>query len=82
MTFSAARHGAWRHAGRAGDGCRRGLPQRRIVRRGLSASAQNQALCALVFLYGRLLEDVIAQDHLGKIFAALTAAARVIDLYV
>jgi hypothetical protein len=23
-------------------------------------------LCALVFLYGRALEDVIPQDHLGK----------------
>ncbi len=28
--------------------------------------AQNQALCALVFLYGQVLADVIPQDHLGK----------------
>ena len=37
-----------------------------VVRRRLSASAQNQALCALVFLYKHVLDDVIPQDHLGK----------------
>jgi integron integrase len=37
-----------------------------VVRRRLSASAQNQALCALVFLYTHVLEDVLPQDHLGK----------------
>jgi integron integrase len=37
-----------------------------VVRRRLSASSQNQALCALVFLYGQVLQDVIPQDHLGK----------------
>ena len=37
-----------------------------VVRRRLSASAQNQALCALVFLYTHVLDDVIPQDHLGK----------------
>ena len=53
--------------GRTGDGGRGGVPQRpgRAARR-LSASAQNQALCALVFLYEHVLEDVIAPDHLGK----------------
>jgi integron integrase len=36
-----------------------------LVKR-LSASSQNQALNALVFLYRHVLENVIPQDHLGK----------------
>ena len=34
--------------------------------RRLSASSQNQALNALVFLYRHVLEGAIPQDHLGK----------------
>jgi integron integrase len=37
-----------------------------VIDRRMSASSQNQALSALVFLYGRVLEGVIPQDHLGK----------------
>jgi site-specific recombinase XerD len=41
-----------------------------VLERRLSASSQNQALNALVFLYKHVLENVIPQDHLGK-FALL-----------
>lgn len=37
-----------------------------VVEKRLSASSQNQALSALVFLYRHVLENVIPQDHLGK----------------
>jgi integron integrase len=37
--------------------------------RRLSASSQNQALCAIVFLYNQVLADELPKDHLGK-FAA------------
>lgn len=38
-----------------------------VVERRLSASSQNQALNALVFLYRHVLEDAIPSDHLGRI---------------
>lgn len=37
-----------------------------VFEKRLSASSQNQALSALVFLYRHVLENVIPQDHLGK----------------
>src|SRR5437588_12979114 len=37
--------------------------------RRLSASSQNQATCAIVFLYKRVLADELPPDHLGR-FAA------------
>jgi integron integrase len=37
--------------------------------RRLSASSQNQALCAIVFLYKQVLADEVGEDHLGR-FAA------------
>jgi site-specific recombinase XerD len=37
-----------------------------VLEKRLSASSQNQALNALVFLYRHVLENVIPQDHLGK----------------
>src|SRR5437870_1186867 len=37
--------------------------------RRVSASTQNQALCAIVFLYQRVLIDELGTDHLGR-FAA------------
>jgi integron integrase len=37
-----------------------------VGERHLSASSQNQALNALVFLYRHVLENLIAPDHLGK----------------
>lgn len=39
------------------------------VARHLSESSQNQALCAIVFLYGHVLADELPPDHLGDIRA-------------
>ena len=36
------------------------------ARRRLSASTQNQALCAIVFLYKQVLADELPEDHLGR----------------
>ena len=41
--------------------------------RKLSASSQNQAACAIVFLYKHVLVDDVGPDHLGR-FAALRSA--------
>ena len=68
LTVSAARHGAWKHPVELGTADVEAFLNDLVVRRRLSASAQNQALCALVFLYGQVLDDVIPQDHLGKFF--------------
>jgi integron integrase len=46
-----------------------------VIRRRLSASSQNQALNALVFLYRHVLEGVVPADHLGKF--ELTRSRRV-----
>ncbi|HRK31041.1 MAG TPA: integron integrase [Tepidisphaeraceae bacterium] len=43
--------------------------------RRLSASSQNQALCAIVFLYKQVLIDELGDDHLGR-FAAERAKRR------
>jgi integron integrase len=37
-----------------------------VGERHLAASTQNQALCALLFLYQHVLENVLPQEHLGK----------------
>jgi integron integrase len=66
LTFSAVAAKAWRHPVDLGTPEVEAFLNDLVVRRNLSASAQNQALCALVFLYGRVLQDVIPQDHLGK----------------
>ena len=66
LTFSAGRHGAWRAPDQLGTADVEAFLNDLVVRRRLSASSQNQALCALVFLYQRVLEDVIPHAHLGK----------------
>jgi integron integrase len=44
--------------------------------RRVSASTQNQALCAIVFLYKQVLADELGDDHLGR-FEALRASRPV-----
>jgi hypothetical protein len=45
-------------------------PYRRLaVERRLSESSQNQAICALVFLYETVLVEELGPDHLGEIRA-------------
>ena len=62
--------GRWEHPAKLGTGDCEAFLNDLVVRRRLSASSQNQALNALVFLYSRVLENAIPQDHLGK-FALL-----------
>jgi integrase len=66
LTFHRAADGTWRHPATLGTADVEAFLNDLVVRRRLSASAQNQALCALVFLYEQVLQDVIPQDHLGK----------------
>jgi integron integrase len=66
LTFSAQRLGEWKPPEQLGTADVEAFLNDLVIRRRLSASAQNQALCALVFLYGQVLADVIPQDHLGK----------------
>ena len=66
LTFSAARLGRWKPPEQLGTAEVEAFLNDLVMRRRLSASAQNQALCALVFLYEQVLADVIPQDHLGK----------------
>src|SRR5947208_13482373 len=66
LGFCAARCGRWTHPAQLGTADVEAFLNELVLQRRLSASAQNQALCALVFLYGKVLEDVIPQDHLGK----------------
>ena len=66
LTFSAAAHGAWKHPVELGTADVEAFLNDLVVRQRLSASAQNQALCALVFLYSKVLQDVISPEHLGK----------------
>jgi hypothetical protein len=51
LTFSAATSGDWKHPAELGTAEVEAFLNDLVSRRRLSASAQNQALCALVFLY-------------------------------
>ena len=66
MSFSAARRGEWTPPQRLGTADVEAFLNHLVGERHLSASTQNQALNALVFLYRHVLEDAIARDHLGK----------------
>jgi len=66
LTFSAGRRGAWTHPAELGTPDAEAFLNDLVVRRRLSASSQNQALCALAFLYRHVLEGVIPNEHLGK----------------
>jgi hypothetical protein len=75
LTFSAATRGAWMPPERLGTADVEAFLNHLVGERHLSASSQNQALNALVFLYRHVLENVIAPDHLGK-FELLRSARR------
>ena len=66
LTFSAATHGEWMPPERLGTADIESFLNHLVGERHLSASSQNQALNALVFLYRHVLENLIAPDHLGK----------------
>src|SRR5438270_520497 len=67
---SVPRHERWMHPAQLGTADCEAFLNDLVTRRRLSASSQNQALNALVFLYRRVLKNAIPQDHLGK-FALL-----------
>ena len=66
MTFCAARRGGWKHPAELGTADVEAFLNDLVLRRRLSASSQNQALCALAFLYRHVLDGVIPKEHLGK----------------
>src|SRR5687767_2906811 len=66
LTFAAARHGTWKHPVELGTQDVEAFLNDLVMRRRLSASSQNQALNALVFLYRHVLADTIPAHHLGK----------------
>ncbi len=66
LSFSAQQHGAWKPPGQLGTADVEAFLNDLVIRRRLSASAQNQARVRLVFLYEQVMADVIPQDHLGK----------------
>src|SRR4051794_10174495 len=66
LTFCAAQHAAWKHPIELGTSDVEAFLNDLVINRRLSASSQNQALNALVFLYRHVLEDAIPRDHLGK----------------
>ena len=55
LAFCAVRHTGWKHPRELGTADVEAFLNELVIARRLSASAQNQALCALVFLYGRVL---------------------------
>jgi site-specific recombinase XerD len=65
LHFSRDRHGAWRSSEELHTEDVEAFLNHLVMDRRLSASSQNQALNALVFLYSRVLADAIPQDHLG-----------------
>ena len=75
LTFSAARLSEWKHPIDLGTSDVEAFLNDLVIERRLSASSQNQALNALVFLYTHVLGDTIPQDHLGKVsFSAFAAS--------
>ena len=69
LRSSAMAHGQWKRPEELGTADVEAFLNDLVSRRRLSASSQNQALNALVFLYSQVL-DAIPQNHLGK-FALL-----------
>jgi hypothetical protein len=66
LLFSRTSQGEWRHPRELGTQDVEAFLNDLVVRRRLSVASQNQALCALVFIYTHVLDDVIPQNHLGK----------------
>lgn len=66
LTFCAGVRRGWTHPKDLGTSDVETYLNDLVVRRRLSASSQNQALNALVFLYRHVLESAIPADHLGK----------------
>jgi integron integrase len=66
LAFCAGRRGGWTHPRELGTADVEAFLNHLVIERRLSASTQNQALNAVVFLYWRVLQDDNPQEHLGK----------------
>jgi site-specific recombinase XerD len=66
LAYSAARFGRWKRPEELFTDDLNHFLNHLVLEKRLSASSQNQALNALVFLYRRVLEDDISPAHLGK----------------
>src|SRR6476469_4482270 len=65
--FHRLADGRWRTPGELRGGDVEAFLTHIAVERPLSESSQNQALCALVFLYQHVLGEELGRDHLGDI---------------
>jgi integron integrase len=79
LAFTRSRAGGqWRHPRELGGGDVEAFLNHLVLERRLSASSQNQALNAIVFLYRQVLGSELGDDHLGPIAAErATRPARV-----
>jgi len=69
LRFHRLENGTWqRPQTLCGDAVGQFLTHLAVERR-LSESSQNQALCAIIFLYERVLLEELGPDHLGEIRA-------------
>src|ERR1700722_18809157 len=69
LVFHGQRSGEWGHPSLLAGGEVEGFLNYLACERRLSASSQNQATNAIVFLYEQVLADELPEDHLGR-FAA------------
>lgn len=66
LGYRAVARGGWTPPEQIGTADVEAFLNHLVGERRLSASSQNQALNALVFLYRHVLENAMPQDHLGK----------------
>ena len=69
LNYCRTVEGRWRHPRELQAGDVEAFLNHLVRERRVSASTQNQALCAIVFLYRRVLADELGEDHLGKFTA-------------
>lgn len=74
--FHRQSDGRWRTPGELRGGDVAAFLTHMAVERRLSESSQNQAICALVFLYETVLADELGDDHLGDIRALRSTRPR------
>jgi site-specific recombinase XerD len=67
LAYSARRFGGWKRPEELFTGDLEHFLSHLVLDKRLSASSQNQALNAIVFLYRRVLQDAISPAHLGKL---------------
>ena len=76
LRFHRAAGGAWRQPAELRGGDVAAFLTHLAVGRHLSESSQNQALCAIVFLYQHVLGEALGPDHLGRIDALRSTRPR------